>query len=272
MATAILRGCTRGSEAGGQPPLQLRVADPFAPARDRLRQTPAFAAVEVLDDNARLVSQSDVVIIAVKPQVLAAVLTAARPSFRKGALVVSIAAGVSTATLARLLPEDARIVRTMPNTPAMVLAGATAIAAGPRATAADVAWVEGLFRGVGRTVVVEERLLDAVTGLSGSGPAYVLMIVEALADGGVKMGLPRDIARTLALQTVLGTAQLALEDGRHLAELREAVTSPGGTTAAGLHTLENAAVRGALVSAVEAATRRSEELGRALADALARQG
>ncbi|HSQ67005.1 MAG TPA: pyrroline-5-carboxylate reductase, partial [Polyangiaceae bacterium] len=176
-------------------------------------------------------------------------------------LVISVAAGVTLAALEAKLP-DVRIVRAMPNTAAIVLAGATAIAPGSHATEADVEVARLLFEAVGRVVVLEEASLDAVTGLSGSGPAYVMLMIEAMADGGVKVGLHRDTALLLAAQTVYGSAKLLLETGEHPGRIKDQVTSPGGTAIAGLHTLEAGGLRRTLIDAVEAATLRAGELGR----------
>jgi pyrroline-5-carboxylate reductase len=175
--------------------------------------------------------------------------------------MVSVAAGVSTAAIESKLPAGARVIRTMPNTAATVLAGATAICRGTHATDEDVALAERLFGAIGRSVVLDETLIDAVTGLSGSGPAYVMLIIEALADGGVKVGLHRDTALMLAAQTVFGSAKLLLETGEHPGRLKDMVTSPGGTAIAGLHTLEAGGLRTTLINAVEAATNRAAELG-----------
>ena len=164
-------------------------------------------------------------------------------------------------TLEAALPES-RVIRTMPNTPTLVGAGMAALAPGSRATPEDVALALEIFAAVGRAVVVEERLLDAVTGLSGSGPAYVAVFIEALTDGGVKMGLPRHLALLLATQTVIGSARLCLEEEMHPGVLKDLVTSPGGTTIAGLHALESGGFRGAVMDAVTAATTRSKELGK----------
>jgi pyrroline-5-carboxylate reductase len=213
--------------------------------------------------NPDAVAEADVVILAIKPQVLPVVLDGIASSLRPEALVVSIAAGVSSTTIEERLPAGTRVVRTMPNTPALVHAGATGIAPGARATKDDLALVEQLFGSVGRAVVVSEALLDAVTGVSGSGPAYVFIIIEALADGGVNMGLPRDAAYELAAQTVYGAAKLVLESGEHPARLKDRVTSPAGTTITGVHTLERGGLRRTLMDAVEAATRRANELGKA---------
>ena len=176
--------------------------------------------------------------------------------------VLSILAGTTIERLESLLPEGTAVVRAMPNTPALLGAGATAIAAGSHATSEDVAWAEALLATVGLVVRQEEKSLDAVTGLSGSGPAYVFMVAEALIDAGVQAGLDPAIASALSIQTILGAARMLAESGQSPAALREQVTSPGGTTAAGLAVLANAGVHGAFVEAVRAATARSEELGR----------
>jgi len=175
--------------------------------------------------------------------------------------VVSIAAGITLKQLAELLGSDTRLVRVMPNTPCLVGASATGYSVGPKATAADGELVGKLFRSVGNAFAVPENLLDAVTGLSGSGPAYVYVMIEALADGGVRVGLPRDIALSLAAQTVFGAAKMVLETVSHPAALKDAVASPGGTTIAGLHALERAGFRAGLMDAVEAAAKRATELG-----------
>jgi pyrroline-5-carboxylate reductase len=176
-------------------------------------------------------------------------------------LVISIAAGVPIAAIERKLGAGARIVRAMPNTPALVGAGACALSPGEHATEEDLELASALFQAVGTATVVEENLLDAVTGLSGSGPAYVFLVIEALSDAGVKVGLPRYTALKLASQTVLGAAKLLIETGAHPGQLKDQVTSPGGTAIAGLHTLEAGGLRTTLINAVEAATRRAKELG-----------
>jgi pyrroline-5-carboxylate reductase len=180
--------------------------------------------------------------------------------------VVSIAAGVPIAAIERRLGTGARIVRTMPNTPCLVGTGATALSAGEHATEADLALASALFQAVGITTVVDESLLDAVTGLSGSGPAYIFLIIEALSDAGVKVGLSRHVALKLAAQTVLGSAKLLIETGQHPGHLKDQVTSPGGTAIAGLHTLEAGGLRTTLMDAVEAATLRAKQLGDAFLD------
>jgi pyrroline-5-carboxylate reductase len=186
-------------------------------------------------------------------------------SVGKDTLVVSIAAGVPLAALEARLSPGARVVRSMPNVAALALAGATAIAAGTHADEDDMKAAKSLFDAVGRTVTLDESLLDAVTGLSGSGPAYVMLIIEALADGGVKVGLHRDTALLLAAQTVFGSSKLLLDTGEHPGRLKDMVTSPGGTAIAGLHTLESGALRRTLIDAVETATHRSMELGAQMA-------
>ena len=211
--------------------------------------------------NAEVARESDVLVLAVKPQILDRVLREISPDVTREKLIVSVAAGVPIAAIERRLHPPMRIVRSMPNTPATVGAGATAIALGEHATEADLATAKTIFDSVGLTVVLEESQLDAVTGLSGSGPAYLFLIIEALSDAGVKVGLPRATAQELAAQTVLGSAKLLLETGEHPGRLKDQVTSPGGTAIAGLHTLEAGGLRTTLMDAVEAATRRSKELG-----------
>ena len=203
---------------------------------------------------------ADTVILAVKPQVAKDVLADIKGLTRPDQRLISIIAGLPLAVLEESLPK-ARLLRAMPNTPVLVRAGITAVAAGSRATAEDLNYTLELFRAGGRAVAVEERHLNAVTGLSGSGPAYVALFIEALADGGVKMGLPRNLALELAAQTVLGTACLCLENGLHPAILKDQVASPGGTTIHGLFALEQGCFRGTVMSAVESATWRAQDLG-----------
>ncbi len=206
--------------------------------------------------------KASILVLAVKPQDMEAALQGIAASVDQTKTIISVAAGTTIAFIAERLPAKARIVRAMPNAPALVLAGAAGIAKGEYATAEDLQIAEAIFAAVGKAVVVEEKHLDAVTGLSGSGPAYVFLFVEALADAGVKVGLARDVAGLLAAQTVLGAAKMVLESGRHPAELKDLVASPGGTTIAGLYALERGGLRGTLIEAVEAATIRSRELGR----------
>jgi pyrroline-5-carboxylate reductase len=201
-----------------------------------------------------------VIVLAVKPQVLTSALQPLREGIGPSQMVLSIAAGVSTARIEECFAKDIPVVRVMPNTPALVGAAASAICLGRFANQTHRAQAHRIFDAVGLAVDVEEKLLDAVTGLSGSGPAYVYVFIEALSDAGVRAGLPRDVATRLAAQTVLGSARMVLETGTHPGVLKDMVTSPGGTTIAGLHALEQNAFRGAVIDAVQAATQRSKEL------------
>lgn len=256
MATALAKGWLA---AGLLAPPRCRASDPYPEARTRFQQATGVTASA---DNREVVRASDVLILAVKPQSMAALLDEVRPELDERRLIVSIAAGVPIARLTAMLGGNHRVVRVMPNTPCLVGASATGFAAGPAATKEDVALVERLFNAVGVAFAVPEQLLDAVTGLSGSGPAFVYVMIEALSDGGVRMGLPRDVATALATQTVLGAARMVQETKQHPGMLKDAVASPGGTTIAGLHALEKGGLRAALMDAVEAATRRSVELGK----------
>jgi pyrroline-5-carboxylate reductase len=256
MAGALVRGLLG---AGLARPDQIAVSEP---QRERREQLGRELGIAVHADNRAVAADAELVVIAVKPQVLGGVLGELHGVPETGSkLWLSVVAGATTGRLEIGLGGGARVVRSMPNTPALVGAGATAIARGAHATDADVETARTLFGSVGRTTVVDENLLDAITGLSGSGPAYVLLVIEALSDGGVRAGLPRAIATEFAAQTVLGTAKLLMETQEHPAALKDAVTSPGGTTIAGLEELERHGVRGALIAAVQAATRRSRELG-----------
>jgi pyrroline-5-carboxylate reductase len=209
-----------------------------------------------------LLREVDVVILAVKPQIMTPVLREIAPAFSRRQLMISLAAGVSTAGIRATLGRDARLIRVMPNTPALVLEGATAIARAEGLEPDDLDTAREIFSAVGRVVVLEEDLMDAVTGLSGSGPAYVALVIESLADGGVKMGLDRITAMALATQTVLGAARLLLETGLHPGALKDMVSSPGGTSITGIAALEEGGVRTTFITAVERATLRSKELGR----------
>jgi pyrroline-5-carboxylate reductase len=254
MAEALIRGLL---QAGVADPAQILGSDP---RDERCTEVTTRYGVKVVADNLEVASRADILVLSVKPQVMARVLDQVGPHIRPHALVVSIAAGISIAAIEAKLPQ-ARIVRTMPNTPALVRAGATAIAAGGHATAEDLSATRRIFDSVGTTVVLDEAQMDAVTGLSGSGPAYIFLIIEALSDAGVKVGLSRHTAQALAAQTVLGSARLLIETNEHPGRLKDMVTSPGGTAIAGLHTLEAGGLRTTLMDAVEAATRRSRELG-----------
>ena len=229
---------------------------------DRLGDLDRRYGVRIAKDNVELARECDVVVLAVKPQIMAAVLTEVAPTLSRRQLVISIAAGVATPTIRKGVGKDIRLIRVMPNTPALVLEGATAIAKAKGLEDGDLETAQEIFGAVGKVVVLDEELMDAVTGLSGSGPAYVAIVIEALADGGVKMGLDRATAMTLATQTVLGSARLLLETGLHPGALKDMVSSPGGTTIAGIAALEEGGLRTTFMKAVERATIRSRELGR----------
>ena len=256
MATALARGMARsGVAALGS----ISASDPVEAARLALAAEVAGASAFAL--NREVVQASDVVILAVKPQSMPQVLAELREAITTDHLVISIAAGVTLDALAAGLGPDRRLVRVMPNTPALLGEGAAGYCLGPNARPGDEATVKRCLDAVGRSFRVPEHLLDAVTGLSGGGPAYVYLMIEALSDGGVRVGLPRDVATALAAQTLLGAAKMVLETGLHPGVLKDQVTSPGGTTIAGLHALERGGVRAALMNAVEAATERSKQLG-----------
>jgi len=255
MAEALVKGLLRSGVASKE---EIVCAEPRAARRDEIA---ARYGVKVTADNRAATEEATIVLLSVKPQTMDALLDEIAPAIDHHKLVVSIAAGIPISGIARKLGAGVRIVRTMPNTPALVGAGATALARGAHATDEDLEEAKRLFEAVGIAHVVEEHHLDAVTGLSGSGPAYVFIAIEALADGGVKMGLARPVAMALAAQTVLGSAKLLIETGEHPGRLKDQVTSPGGTAIAGIHALEVEGLRAALIAAVEAATKRSHELG-----------
>jgi pyrroline-5-carboxylate reductase len=229
---------------------------------DRLEQIATQYGIRTAHSNTALVTESDVVILAVKPQIMGPVLREVAGAVDGRTLLISIAAGVATGTLRAHLGKPVRLIRVMPNTPALVLAGVTAIARAEGLDPGDLETAQELFGAVGRVVVLDEDALDAVTGLSGSGPAFVAIVIESLADGGVKMGLDRTTAMTLAAQTVLGSAKLVLETGLHPGQLKDMVASPGGTTIAGIAALEDGGARRTFINAVERATLRSRELGK----------
>jgi pyrroline-5-carboxylate reductase len=231
-------------------------SDPEPAARQTFEQATGVRAV---GDNHVVVGGSDVLVLAVKPQQVAAVCE--QLGLHDRHLVVSVVAGASVGQLVGWLKGHRRLVRLMPNTPCLVGASASAYAPGPGASAEDLDLVRGLLSAVGLAVAVPEKLLDAVTGLSASGPAFVFQVIEALSDGGVRVGLPRDVATALAAQTVFGAAKMVLETGQHPGVLKDQVASPGGTTIAGLHALERGGLRAALMDAVEAAAPRAAELG-----------
>jgi pyrroline-5-carboxylate reductase len=255
MGSAMIRGLIK---SGVAKPSQIMASDLDA---ERVGALAKELKIAVAKDNRSAVEWCDLVVLAVKPQVLDEVLHELGDIGSK--LVLSIVAGATIAKIQSGLGGKAKVVRAMPNTPALVGAGISAFCAGSGVTATELKGAQKILGAVGETVLVKkEELLDAVTGLSGSGPAYVFLVIEALADGGVLMGLDRETALKLAVQTVLGSAKLLIETGKHPAQLREMVTSPGGTTAMGLKKLEQKGVRGAFISAVKSATERARELGK----------
>src|SRR5947199_6987298 len=253
MAEAMIRGLLRGNVFA---PGDVVASGPRA---ERMRELAEAYGIGTTANN-REAAAARIVVLSVKPQILSKVLDEVADAIDPEALVISIAAGVPVAAIQSRLPGGMRVVRAMPNTPALVDAAATAIAGGEHARQSDLDDAKRIFDAIGITVVLDESLLDAVTGLSGSGPAYVFLILEALSDAGVKVGLSRRTAQLLAAQTVLGSAKLLLETNEHPGRLKDMVTSPGGTAITGLHTLEAGGVRTTLMNAGEAATRRSREL------------
>jgi pyrroline-5-carboxylate reductase len=254
MARALAAGFVR---SGLITPDRICAADPLEAAGKAFVE--AVPGSRFMADNSSLAKAANVIVLATKPQQITAALAELCDGAR-AKLVISIAAGVKLVKLAAALPE-ARLVRVMPNTPCLVGQSASGYCRGPAATDADAKLVADLLSAVGIAFEVDESLLDAVTGLSGSGPAFAYVMIEALADGGVRVGLKREVAVALAAQTLLGAAQMVLQTGEHPAVLKDRVASPGGTTIAGLEALEAGGLRGTLMSAVEAATRRSIELG-----------
>jgi len=258
MAEAIIKGMLSSSTISGS---NIFVSEP-----NKSRQNFLISEykIKVMKDNLDLVKKTDVLIVAVKPQIIRQVLKDVTEHINEKKLVISVAAGVPISQIEKALSNGKKkklsIVRTMPNTPSVVQEGVTAITAGKGVGKSDLKISHEIFQSVGRTVEVPEDQIDAVTGLSGSGPAYIFMIIEALSDAGVKMGLSRNVANELTIQTVLGSALLVRETGTSPGELKNRVTSPGGTTIAGLHALEKGSLRATLMNAVEKATLRSKEL------------
>lgn len=256
MAEALIRAIlARGLAA----PEQVAVSDPLEARRTAL----AALGVRAVADNAEAAAGAGMVIVAPKPGIVPAALAPLADVLTPAQLVVSIAAGVPLRSLEALVPAGVPVIRVMPNTPAQVGAGAAAFCRGAHATDQHAAAVSEFLGAAGACVELPEALMDAVTGLSGSGPAFVCLVIEALADGGVKAGLPRPVALTLAAQTVMGTGRLIMESGEHPAVWKDRVATPGGTTIAGLAALEAGGLRSALINAVDAATRRSRELSEA---------
>lgn len=263
MATALARGLVNARLLSAH---QVLASDPVAQARGAFTQATGASCVA---DNARVVADCDVIVLAIKPQHVHAVLGDLRGRFHAEQLLISIVAGVSLATIASAVEAkgaDAvhgpRLARVMPNTPCLIGQGASAFCLGPTARPSDAELIGSLLGAVGSVLALDEKLLNAVTGLSGSGPAFVYVMIEALSDGGVRMGLPREAALKLAAQTVAGAAAMVLSTGEHPSVLKDRVASPGGTTIAGLAELESHGLRAALIEAVTSATRRSAELAR----------
>jgi pyrroline-5-carboxylate reductase len=257
MATALIKGVLKSGVCAKK---DITASDVHAPSAQKLAKELGVTAVA---DNAAVVRASEVIVLAVKPDdaIAAVAALATQVKAAQVRLLISIVAGLSIGALEKAAKGKFRVIRVMPNTPALVLAGASAFSPGSRATAADLSIAQELFGSVGLAVQVKEERLDAITGLSGSGPAFVYTVIEALADGGVLMGLPRALALQLAAKTVAGAAAMVLETGEHPGLLRDQVASPGGTTIAGLEALEKGGLRSVLISGVRAATERSRQLG-----------
>jgi len=252
MASALMRGLI----AAHVPASRIFAVDVDAAKLSVLTQELGISSVQSVDE---LVARCDVILVATKPSVVLEVLQG-RPG--TGPLFISIAAGITLGQLEGAFAGPARVVRAMPNTAALVAEAATGFCGGHHLRAGDLELAEQLLGVVGLCVRVEEKMLDAVTGLSGSGPAYVMLVIEAMADGGVRAGLPREVALRLATQTVRGAATLVQQTGKHPAELKDMVTSPGGTTICGVQVLEQRGIRGAFIDAVQAATLQSSALSK----------
>lgn len=255
MGNALMQGWFAASVTR---PEDVMVSDPDTA---KVRVASKDFKVKVARDNAELAARSDLILLAVKPQVMDPVLQEIAQQVTSKTLLISIAAGVPLSRIEKGIGKKVRSVRVMPNTPALIQEGASALCFNAHVTASDRKLAIRLLDAAGQTVVVEEKMMDAVTGLSGSGPAYIFVLIEALSDAGVRQGLPRDVAHKLAVQTVRGASGMVMQSGKHPGELKDMVTSPGGTTIAGLHALEQGKFRAALFNAVEAATQRSKELG-----------
>ncbi|OEU77227.1 MAG: pyrroline-5-carboxylate reductase [Desulfuromonadales bacterium C00003093] len=254
MAEAMIKGLLSSSF----PLERIMASEPSELRREHLLET---YGIELTTDNLELMRSCEIVILAIKPQIVVEVLEEVAPVYRDDKLIVSILAGVSSTTIEGYFQGSPRVVRVMPNTPALVGEGASAICHGHHSSKEDLALVKQLCEAVGKVQIIDERQMDAATGLSGSGPAYIYTVIEALADGGVREGLRRDVAHALAVQTVVGAALMVRETGEHPAILRDRVCSPGGTAITGVSTLEKKGLRTTLMEAVSAAAARSRELG-----------
>lgn len=231
-------------------------------AEERLSYIHERYNVKTTKDNAQAASSSRYIMITVKPAVVKSLLNEIAHVLDASKLVISVAAGISINNIRIWLKKELPVIRVMPNIPVLVLEGATAIASGPGVRHEEIEDVKKIFDSVGKSILLGEEYINAVTGLSGSGPAYIFAVIDALSDGGVKAGLPRQASTLLAAQTVLGAARMVLESGEHPGRLKDIITSPGGTTIEGLHTLEMSGIRGAFISAVEHAAKKAEELGK----------
>jgi len=257
MAEALINGLISSKLFKSE---QILIADIVKKRVDYIKST---YKVSIASDNKQLSKESDIIVLSVKPNHISKVVSEIKAAITSKKILISIAAGIPSTLISKLLKKKSKIVRVMPNTPALVLAGASVLYCNENVTAQEKERVKEIFQSVGIAYTVEdEGLLDPVTGLSGSGPAYVSIFIEALADGGVKMGLPRDMAHKLAAQTVYGTAKMIMEGDDHPAQFKDKVSSPGGTTIEGIHHLEKGGFRSSTISAVEAATRRSKELSK----------
>ena len=255
MGSALLKGAVQSKSVN---PAEVFLHDAFSQLADQLA---ADTGATPLGSNAEVIAQSEAVLLCVKPQDMLGMLEQL-PETAEPPLFISIAAGLTISSLEQVLGANSRVVRVMPNTPALVSKGASAFSRGAGVNDEDTQFVHSILKAVGTVTEVPEKQMDAVTGLSGSGPAYIYTAIEALADGGVLMGLPKDKALTLAAQTVAGAAEMVLQQDEHPANLRDQVTSPGGTTIAGLSALEAGAFRATLIEAVRTATHRATELGK----------
>lgn len=262
MGEALVKGLLQGHLCR---PEQIICSDVRAERQKTIRE---IYEVKTTSNNSEVVKRSDVIILAVKPQIMKQVVTDIGRFFDPSKLVISIAAGVAMEAIESCAKQELKLIRVMPNICVSVREGISAISGGKHATKEDMMVAKAIFDSVGKSLFVEENLLDAVTGLSGSGPAYIFLIIDALADAGVKVGLARTDALLLASQTVLGSAKMLIETGEHPGRLKDSVTSPGGTAIAGLHTLEEGGLRTTLINAVEVATQRSKVLGEMMKNSL----
>lgn len=260
MGAALIGGILRGKLTS---PKMITASRRNDAALSELKKT---WGINTATDNKKAAADADVVILAVKPQVSSAVMAELASVIKPAQLVISLMAGITTKTIGQKLGQPCPVVRAMPNTPCLVDAGATTITAGAHAGEKDLALAERIFSAVGKVVVLPETAMDAVTGLSGTGPVYIFMVIEAMIDGGVKMGIPRDVATKLATQTVLGAAKLVIETGKHPAILKDEVTTPGGTAINAIHMLETKGLRSVLIDAIVTASQRSQELSRLYGD------